>query len=371
MKLHLIGLPHTKTTPGFQTCAYTQKVWKLTYMLPKQGFEVIHYGTEGADVGCEHVTVLDNEQWTRDYGSRKPTDFYDLADTPSTAIFYQNTIKAIRERATPNEIILFPFGQREVGRGLPNFPLQVESGVGYTGVFAPFQIFESYTWMHHIYGIQQNENGRWFDAVIPNYFDPDAFYTGDSEGYFLYLGRVTYRKGVTIAVDVCNKLGKTLVIAGQGNLADAGILNTKHVVFVGPTNDPKMRAKLLAHAIAVFCPTIYIEPFCGVAVEAMMSGVPVLTSNFGAFTETVIHGKTGWRCQMFDDFVWGVKHLDHFDPTFIRNYAVANYSYDHCGQMYKEYFNRLISINEEAGWYKEYPNKQNLDWLLKEEVKCV
>jgi len=53
--------------------------------------------------------------------------------------------------------------------------LCVESGIGYDYTFTMFRVFESYNWMSYVYGLQKQQDGRNYDAVIPNYFDPDDF----------------------------------------------------------------------------------------------------------------------------------------------------------------------------------------------------
>ena len=63
----------------------------------------------------------------------------------------------------------------------------------------------------------------WYNVVIPNYFDPTDFeYNENKEDYFLYLGRVYGGKGVNIAIQVTEKLGYKLKIAGQGDLKSMG-----------------------------------------------------------------------------------------------------------------------------------------------------
>lgn len=365
MRFHLLGLAHTHTNRDYMACAYTQKVLKLARMLTDLGHEVIHYGGNLSEVPCEHVTVVSvadqvqaygNYNWRSEFFKHDPNDH-------AYRTFNANAIREINARKRPDDFLLVSFGgyQMPVAQGV-NIPLTVEMGIGYEGVFSQFRVFESYAWMHYIYG-KLGESARWYDAVIPNYFDLDDFtLRTNKQDYFAYIGRLVSDKGVQIAIDVSRELNKPLYIAGQGSL---DIFNTKgaSVKHVGTLNAAE-RNRFLGAATLSFVPTQYIEPFGGVAVEAQLCGTPVLTTDWGVFPETVLHGVTGYRCRSFDDFLWAAQHAHELDPREIRQWAESNYSMERVGKMYQEYFTKLYDLLD-RGWYARHPDRDRLDWLEK------
>jgi FkbM family methyltransferase len=210
---------------------------------------------------------------------------------------------------------------------------------------------------------------KFYDAVIPSGFDLSEFEFRDKkDDYFLMCGRIVWSKGVDIAAQVCEKLGVKLILAGTSygpkdcNLGDKW---PDHVSYVGYA-DVEKRKRLMAGAKGLFCPTIYNEPFGYVAIEAMLSGTPVITVDWGAFTETVQHGVTGYRCRTFEQFLWAAKNIHTISPWACREWAVKNYSFEKVGKMYKEYFQSLQNLTSK-GWYTENENRKELEWLTKEQ----
>jgi glycosyltransferase involved in cell wall biosynthesis len=219
----------------------------------------------------------------------------------------------------------------------------VEFGVGYSGTFAKYRVWESYAWMHMNYGANAvgheptNADGQWFDAVIPGYLEREAFHLAkEPKDYALFIGRMVDRKGVGVAIEACQAAGVKLITAGSG-LARKG---TSHKGEVGP----EQRAQLMAEARCVLAPTMYVEPFGNVVVEALASGTPVLTTDWGAFTETVQNGVNGYRCRTLLDFVQGLDKVKNLNRTQIRNMALERFSLEAIGPQYQSYFDRLMLL---------------------------
>jgi glycosyltransferase involved in cell wall biosynthesis len=115
---------------------------------------------------------------------------------------------------------------------------------------------------------------------------------------------------------------------------------------------------------------VYNEPFGYVAIEAMLSGTPVITVDWGAFTETVLHGVTGYRCRTFEQFYWAANNIDLIKNKDCRDWAEKNYNFEKVGKMYTEYFQSLINIRTKEGWYTENADRKELDWLTKIHPSC-
>ena len=371
MRFHILGLPHTVSSKEFNACAYTQKVVKFGKMMTDRGHTVIHYGHEDSDLICtEHVSVLTNEDFNIAYGDHNWRKNFFKFDTNDHAYqtFYKNAIVEVGKRKQKNDFIL-PFwgsGVREICDAHEHDMIVVEPGIGYAGGhWARWKIFESYAIMHAYYGLTGvgTCNADWYNTVIPNYFDLNDFeYAPDKkEDYFLFVGRVYEGKGINVAVQVAEKLGKKLIIAGQN---PDNLKFPSNVEFIGYA-DTETRKKLMSRALAAFTPSMYIEPFGGVQIELLLSGTPTITTDWGSFTENNIHGITGYRCRTFDQFVWAAKNIDQINPENCRKWG-ENFSLEKVAPMYEEFFQNILNVYDGNGWYERNYDRQNLDFLKKD-----
>lgn len=317
-------------------------------MMTDLGHEVFLYGgTKNEARATEFISVVSDEdrsKWFNKYDFDKMVfnEWDDKADCWKT--MNRRAADEISQRKQKGDILGLIAGLCQQDLIAYHSDLRaVEWGIGYEGIIpSAFHVFESNAWMHWVYGKYNISDGRFFDAVIPNSFDPeDYIYSDDKEDYLLYLGRPTARKGLEVIKEIA-AAGHRVIAAGQGEL------DIKGVEHVGVVRGLK-KAQLLAKAKAVLVPTFYIEPFGGVAVEAMLSGTPVITTDFGAFTETVVHKETGFRCHTVGEFLSAVRDIGHLSPIDIRLHA-SQYLTGNIKHSYDSYFKRL-SLLDQKGWY--------------------
>jgi glycosyltransferase involved in cell wall biosynthesis len=370
MRFHVLSVPHTASNKQYLACAFTQKVVNMCKMLTTLGHHVIHYGNELSDVQCtEQVSVT----FPDDIGPPEQSGNFDC-NSRTYIKYMRRTIASIKKRKEPNDFLLCLWnGVREVAEAHSNM-IVVEAGIGYPGnFFAPFKVFESYAMLHAYRGIDgvatANGNGWWYDAVIPNYYDLVDFDPSHShDDYLLFMGLRSNGgegKGLEIAIQVSREAGKKLVVAGPGQFWHNGKTTPPdHVELVGFVG-LEQRRKLYSKALATLTPSLFIEPFCGVAVESMLSGTPVISCDHGAFAENVLHGITGYRCHTMEQFVWAVQHVHTLDRGACYSWAANNFSLERIGDMYEEYFKALLAIRTGKGWYEENSKRKDLNWLCK------
>ncbi len=317
-------------------------------MMKSLGHTVILYGSEENEAPCDELVtvVTKREQKKLLKGSQYQYAGFDNR-YELWALANGNTIRELGKRKQPGDFLCLIGGtsQQEIASAHPDI-LCVEYSIGYVGSFAPYRVYESTSWQHYSHGAQNLPDGRFFDTVIPYFFDPSEFeFRLAKEPFALYVGRLTPRKGIAIACEAAAAAGVPLKVIGHGDTK----LVTHGAEYLGVLSEGE-RNDWMSRASCLMAPTQYIEPFGSTAVEAQMCGTPAITTDFGGFTETVEHGKTGFRCSYLGEFVDALKSVAKLDNAYIRNRAIRLYSMDSVKDQYQAFFERL-SLLRGRGWY--------------------
>jgi glycosyltransferase involved in cell wall biosynthesis len=220
------------------------------------------------------------------------------------------------------------YGAAQMDIEFGEFPV-IEAMVGYDHCCDTYRVFPSYAHQAALYTYQRDlvEETKFFDTVIPHFLDPDLYPAGSGQGgYALYLGRDVPEKGILLAQGACRAAGLRLRRVHDGVWGEE-------------------KARLLGEAVVVMMPTLYLEPFGYVAIEAQMCGTPVVTTDWGAFPETVIQGETGYRCRTHAEFLAALAAVPELDRQAIRRRALKRFSIEAVGPQYLAYFDFVWRVH--------------------------
>jgi glycosyltransferase involved in cell wall biosynthesis len=129
----------------------------------------------------------------------------------------------------------------------------------------------------------------------------------------------------------------------------------RQIEYRGPISGTA-RSDFLRNARALLAPTVFTEPFCGMAVEAMLCGTPVISVDYGAMTETVIEGISGFRCHTLQDWIDAIHAVDILNRRTIAYIARSRWSLETCGGHYDKIFCQLNDLYR-GGWYEGVGDK--------------
>jgi glycosyltransferase involved in cell wall biosynthesis len=166
--------------------------------------------------------------------------------------------------------------------------------------------------------------------------------------YLSFIGRIAPIKGTHIAIDVAQRTGLPLKIAGEVQPAFREYfekkirprIDGKLVEYVGPA-DLQAKNELLGNSRAMLFPIQWNEPFGLVMVEAMACGTPVIAMPGGSVPEVVQEGVSGHICRSSREMANCVRSL-RIDTAGVRSYVEANFSIEKMVQGYIELYKEML-----------------------------
>ena len=135
-------------------------------------------------------------------------------------------------------------------------------------------------------------------AYVPNYVRVDDFTPRFEPGdYFVYIGRLSYEKGMATLFDAAAAAGVKLVVVGDGPLRES--LSKKaedtdaQIEFAGFQSGDKL-FDLIKNSRAMVLPSEWYENAPISLLEAYACGKPVIGADIGGIPECIAVDETGW-----------------------------------------------------------------------------
>ncbi|WP_373231254.1 glycosyltransferase [Cohnella sp.] len=170
----------------------------------------------------------------------------------------------------------------------------------------------------------ENCYGRQAEIIYPP-VDISRFQISDAEpgDYFLVVSRLVSYKRIDLAVEACTRLGKPLIIIGEGpDRKRLESLAGPTVTFMGRMPDDQV-AQYMQQCRGFIFPGI--EDFGITPLEANASGRPVVAFKGGGALDTVVPGVNGifFEHQTADSLADALMEMNQtsWDPATIRNHA--------------------------------------------------
>mgnify|MGYP003134081810 CR=1 FL=1 len=378
MNIHILGIPHSITNEKFLCCPFTQGVYNFLKMMEGESSidSILHYGHANSDLPdyVDNVVVSDDDDLMDSYGyysgSEDITKIFSYGINDKAHInFNRRAIPKINKNVEEGDLVLFSMG---LGHQLIYKSLQPkEEKVGcieymlgyYHSLVEHFRIYQSHS--HRIAVDTRNAVTNNHDTYLDPYKfssrviswgpNPDDFeFNGDKDDYFVFLGRFVEQKGIDLCIQLANVHGFNLKIAGQGSLSDLEYSVEEfpeNIEILGPV-DKEERRNLLKNAKGLLAPSIFYESLGWQVIEAMLSGTPVITTDFGGFTETNIPNITGYRCNTFSEFSDAIENIDLIDNQQCYESAYNRFNYDIVKGKYLSYFDFVKSCLNGSGFYE-------------------
>lgn len=163
-------------------------------------------------------------------------------------------------------------------------------------------VYKKYNAHSHYVAISESDKSPELDyiATIHHGIDVTQFpFSGGKGEYLLFFGRIHPHKGVYEAIQVAQRAGIKLVIAGI--IQDQDYFRTRVEPHIDGTSvdylgsvGPKRRAEVLGGAMALLHLISFDEPFGLSLVESMACGTPVIAFRRGSMPEIIRDGETGY-----------------------------------------------------------------------------
>jgi glycosyltransferase involved in cell wall biosynthesis len=183
--------------------------------------------------------------------------------------------------------------------------------------------------------------------TVYNGIDLSEFtFVPESGTYLAFVGRIHPDKGVHLAIEVAEKTGRSLLIAGiiQDQEYFDSLIRPRlggAIEYVGPVGPPE-RDRLFGGALASLHLTTIPERFGLAMAESMAVGTPVIGMDLGSVREVVADGVTGYVVSSMDEAVSACDRVERLDRLACRRRVEDRFSVDAMTDGYLEAYRAIL-----------------------------
>ncbi len=212
-------------------------------------------------------------------------------------------------------------------------------------------VYRKYNAQSHYVAISESDRSPELDyiATIHHGIDVARFPFSGAEGeYLLFFGRIHPEKGVHEAIQVAQRVGIKLVIAGI--IQDQDYFATKVKPHIdGTTVDylgsvgPDQRADVLGHALALLHLISFDEPFGLSLIESMACGAPVIAFDRGSMPEIIRDGETGYIVEDIEGAINAVAGVRTIDRSICRADVEKRFTSTRMARDYVRVYQKILN----------------------------
>jgi len=212
-------------------------------------------------------------------------------------------------------------------------------------------VYEKYNARSHYVAISESDKSPRLDyiATIHHGIDITQFpFSGAKGEYLLFFGRIHPHKGVYEAIQVAQRVGIKLVIAGIiqdrdyfANQVEPHIDGTT-VEYLGSVG-PDQRAEVLGEAMALLHLISFDEPFGLSLVESMACGTPVIAFRRGSMPEIIRDGETGYIVDDIEGAVDAVAAVTAIDRSACRTDVEERFTNTRMARDYVRVYQKIFN----------------------------
>ncbi len=187
-----------------------------------------------------------------------------------------------------------------------------------------------------------------YNGIAPNTYN---FYPQpEHPPYLAFLGRISPEKGAHLAIEIAQRSGWHLKMAGKIDPVDVEYFETAirpHIdgdliEFQGEANH-QQKSVLMGGAVATLFPITWKEPFGLVMIESMVTGTPVIAIGLGSAPEVIADGVSGYLCQNVDECIAAIDKASQLNRYVCREHVLTNFTAKRMVDGYEAVYHRILA----------------------------